>query len=376
MQSSGESLVFEGGSVLRGRFLTDEPLFVSDGAISREAEDATPVDISGLLVAPGFVDLQINGALGHDFTLHPEKIGEVAKWLPSTGVTSFLPTVITTTGQRYENAMSALAHLDGHGARVLGLHFEGPMLHENRHGAHPKSCLRALSEDELCAWTPENGVRLVTIAPELEGALEIARRLVDQGVVVSMGHSTATSSEAHSGVDAGATMVTHLFNAMEPLGHREPGLVGEAFINEALRSGLIVDGIHLDPDVVALAWRLLGPERFILVTDAMAALGVGGERFQIGSMEVSVGSDGVRNELGVLAGSNLAMDQALRNLIEFTGCDVVEALQCASTTPAACLRASDFGALFAGYRADLVLLSDSLEVVATMVGGEFVFDRR
>jgi N-acetylglucosamine-6-phosphate deacetylase len=369
-------LRLEGGKVLRGRYLSNDSLYIDGDVVVQTLADGEAVDTTGFIVAPGFVDLQINGALGHDFTLNPETMGEVAAWLPSTGVTSFLPTVITTSGQRYENAMAAFRRSESTGARILGLHFEGPMLSVKKRGTHMAEFLRPLSEDELDAWTPANGVRLVTVAPELPGALDAIRQLVDQNVVVSMGHSAATTLEAEAGILAGATMVTHLFNAMTALDHREPGLVGTALMRDSIKAGIIVDGIHLHPDVVALAHRVLGVERFVLVTDAMAALGMAGDHFKIGPLEVTVDNGGVRNIDGHLAGSTLAMDQAVRNLIEFTGCSVEDALQSASCAPSSVIKAQNLGALFSGNAADLVLLSEGLEVIATMVAGEFVYDRR
>jgi N-acetylglucosamine-6-phosphate deacetylase len=228
--------------------------------------------------------------------------------------------------------------------------------------------LRPPTLDAIEGWSRAAGVAVVTIAPELDGALEVIEALVGRGVVVSLGHSGATAAQATAGIDAGARWVTHLFNAMAPLHHRAPGLAGVALTDERVRAGLIVDGIHVDPSVVALAQRALG-ERLTLVTDAVAALGMPPGRQALGRAEVTAGDDGVRLADGTLAGSNLAMDDAMRNLVTFTGCAPEAALHAASAGPASLLGDGARGTLDVGRRADLVLLTRDLEVVTTFVGG-------
>jgi N-acetylglucosamine-6-phosphate deacetylase len=219
-------------------------------------------------------------------------------------------------------------------------------------------------------------VAVVTLAPELPGALEVIEALVARGVVVSLGHTGATAEQARAGIDAGATLVTHLWNAMAPLHHRAPGLVGVALTDERVRAGLIADGIHVDPAVVALAAAAMG-DRLVLVTDAVSALGLPEGRHRLGTIEVEHGEGvGVRLADGTLAGSDLAMDQAVRNLQAFAGGTVDRSLAAASTTPAAVLGDVSRGSLSAGHRADLVLLDDGLRVVATIVGGAVVHDAR
>ena len=320
--------------------------------------------MSELLELPGLVDLQVNGAHGVDITREPARLWEVAAVLPRYGVTSFLPTVISSSAEARSEAMAALAAGRPEdvpaGAVPLGLHFEGPMIAASHRGAHPESCLAPPSFDVIEGWSREAGVAMVTIAPELPGALEVISALVSRGVVVSIGHTAATDVSA--AVEAGAACFTHLFNAMPPLHHRAPGPVGAA-LDGPLVAGVLVDGHHLDPSVVRLAWRLLGPSRFLSVSDATAALGLDGQTV-LGDQDVTIAGGAVRLADGTLAGSASSLVDCLRELVRVTGCTIDEAVATATTTPARLmgLQRPD----------DRVLVTPSLDVVATMVGGEVV----
>lgn len=365
-------LVVRGGSV---------PVAARDGVIvapGSVGSDATVIDADGLVVAPGFVDLQCNGGLGIDLAGAPERLWELAAALPRFGVTAWLPTIVTTPEGVVDRALAALAEgppARWRGAVPVGLHLEGPFLSPAKKGAHPEGLLRPPTLAAIEGWSRAAGVAVVTLAPDLPGALEVLEALVARGVVVSLGHTPATAEVATVAVDAGATWVTHLFNAMAPLHHRAPGLAGVALADERLRVGLIPDGIHVHPQVVALAQRALG-ERLTIVTDAVGALGMPAGRQALGRTEVTIGDDGVRLADGTLAGSNLAMDQGVRNLVAFTGCAREAALHAASTAPAAVLGDPIRGTLAAGARADLVLLTDDLHVVTTIVAGDVVHDAR
>ncbi|MCU1499174.1 MAG: nagA, partial [Acidimicrobiales bacterium] len=210
---------------------------------------------------------------------------------------------------------------------------------------------------------------LVTLAPELPGGLELVREMAGRGVVVSIGHSDADAATAEAAIEAGATWVTHLFNAMAPLGHRDPNLVGIALTDPRLHVGLIADGIHVSPTVVDLTWRATGA-RLTLVTDAVAALGRPPGRERIGKTEIVVTERDVRLADGTLAGSKLSLDEAVRNLVAMTGCSPADALRAASTAPATLLMDDARGVIAGGARADLVVLTPDLEVVATLVAGE------
>jgi N-acetylglucosamine-6-phosphate deacetylase len=259
-------------------------------------------------------------------------------------------------------------------ARSLGVHVEGPFLSTLRSGAHPRRHLRPPSLDEVGTWGP--GVAMVTLAPELPGALAVVERLSSVGVTVCAGHTEVDPWGMAAAVAAGVTGVTHLFNAMGPMSARRPGAAGATLADPALLAGVIVDGIHVDPVMVRLAWRLLGPSRFVLVSDAMAALGLPPGAFAIGETEVTVDDAGVaRTADGVLAGSVLRFDAGVRNLIAFAGCSLAEASLSASATPARLAQRSDVGRLAPGCPADIVVLDEERRVAVTIVGGRVAFDR-
>ena len=373
-------LLLAGGAVVRLDRIEPADVLVDDGVVAAVgprlgAHDDTPtLDVSGLLVAPGFIDLQINGALGIDLADEPERLWEVGAALSRYGVTGFLPTIITSPAGTPERAMAALADRPAGfaGAEPLGLHLEGPMLNPERRGAHDPALLRPPSPELVEGWTRAEGVALVTLAPELQGGLAVVEQLVDAGVVVSAGHTAATADELEGAVLAGLSYVTHLFNAMVPFGHRDPGTIGLALADGRLTAGLIADGIHVHPIAVAAAWRALGPARLSLVTDAVAALGRPPGRFPLGGRTVTLGDDGVRLEDGTLAGSALALDEAVRNLITFTGCSPAESIATVTATPARVLGLPRKGTVAPGFDGDLTLLTADLRVATTFVGGREV----
>ncbi|MCB0181264.1 MAG: N-acetylglucosamine-6-phosphate deacetylase [Anaerolineae bacterium] len=339
--------------------------------------NARLIDASGLQLVPGFIDLQLNGAFGHDFTAKPETIWPVSAELPRFGVTSYLPTIITSPPETVAAAQNVLLRqrpADFSGAEPLGLHVEGPFLNPQKKGAHNPAYLRRPDPDLITNWSASQGVSLVTLAPELPGALELVQQLVDRGVVVSAGHSMASFDEAQAGLRAGVRYGTHLFNAMPPLSHREPGLAG-ALLNDAHSVvGLIPDGIHVHPAMVKLAWAAKGSTGLNLVSDAMAALGMPPGRYQLNDFEVHVSKTDARLADGTLAGSILPLDEAVRNLIEYTGCSLSEALATVTTTPAALLGLSDQrGRIAPGLLADLVLLTPDLEVAMTISAGQITY---
>jgi N-acetylglucosamine-6-phosphate deacetylase len=350
-----------------------------DGRLVEPSEGADVViDAAGLLVAPGLIDLQCNGALGIDLASEPEQLWDLATVLPRWGVTAWLPTIVTSPPGVADRALAALAAGPPPawtGAVPLGLHLEGPFLAPDKRGAHDPTLLTSPDLEAIGHWSRDAGVTLVTLAPELAGARAVVQALVDRGVIVSLGHSAASAALASDAVDWGARWVTHLFNAMAPLHHREPGLAGVALTDERLHVGLIADGVHVAPAMVAVAQRALGP-RLTLVTDAVAALGMPPGRHTLGRAEVTVGDDGVRLADGTLAGSTLSLDQAVRNLVAFTACPAEMALHAASAAPAELLGDSARGALAPGARADLVVLTRDLEVVMTVVAGRIAYDTR
>lgn len=334
--------------------------------------DADAVDAAGLILCPGFIDLQLNGAFGLDFTSEPRAIWVAAARLPEFGVTSFLPTIITAPLETIAAAQVILSRRPPHfsGATPLGLHLEGPFLNSQKRGAHNPVHLRQPDLNAIADWSPEKDVRLVTLAPELPGALEVIRLLRERGLVVSAGHSMATFEEARAGVEAGLTYGTHLFNAMPTLEHRDPGLVGALLADPRVTVGVIPDGIHLHPTIVKLIWQSKGATGINVVTDAMAALGMPPGRYALGDFTVTVDATSARLSDGRLAGSILGLDQALRNLIAFTGCSLSEALATVTSVPAKVLGLTDRGQIAPGLIADLVLLTPDLRVVKTYSAGK------
>lgn len=335
------------------------------------------IDAHGHLLLPGFFDLQLNGGFGRDFTQQPGSIWEVAAELPRYGVTAFLPTLVTSPPETVRQVQDVLVQgppAGFAGAWPLGLHLEGPFLNPGKKGAHHPRYLRPPSLPHIVDWSPGNGVRLVTLAPELPGAIDVVTALADRGVVVAAGHSLAGYTEAQVGIEAGISYGTHLFNAMAGLHHRRPGLIGALLADERVTVGLIADGVHVHPALVKLVWQLVGNGRLNLVTDAMAALGMPAGAYPLGNFQVTVDETSARLSDGTLAGSILSLNVALRNLMTFAGCSLTEALPAVTTTPFALLGLGQRkGQITPGYDADFVLLTPDLTVVCTIVAGQIVY---
>jgi N-acetylglucosamine-6-phosphate deacetylase len=330
------------------------------------------VDLDGLWLSPGLVDIQVNGAAGHDTTDDPSSIWAVGEAIAATGVTAFLPTIVTAPEGRIDEAIRIVAASPPpgyRGAAVLGLHLEGPFLSPRRHGAHDPAFLRAPDRDFAAGWSRDTGVAIVTIAPELPGAIDLIRELTARGVVVSIGHSNANLDEARAGIEAGARYATHLFNAMPPLNHRDPGIAAAVLADDRVTVGMIPDTIHVDLTVVDLAYRIAGPERFSIVTDAMGALGMPFGTFQLGGREVTVDETGCRLPDGLLAGSNLRLDVGVQNLAAATGRGVEAAVAAATTVPARLLGLADRGRITPGARADLTIVTPEFGAAGTIVDG-------
>jgi N-acetylglucosamine-6-phosphate deacetylase len=320
------------------------------------------------IAAPGFVDLQVNGFAGVDFlAADTDGFSAAGEALLETGVTAYLPTLITSEEPDLVTAIAAVPERL-RGPRILGVHLEGPFLSPARLGTHRRSARRDPDPALLERLLDAGPVRLMTLAPELPGALELVDLLHARGVTVSLGHTDATAAEAHAAFDRGVRAVTHVFNAMRPLAHRDPGIVGAALVRPEVVLQAIVDGVHLDPDIVRLLWRSAAG-RLSLVTDAIAGAGIGDGTYALGEIEIVVSDDVVRSEDGMLAGSALTMDQAVRNLVALD-VPLESALGAASGVPARVLGRADIGRLTPGGPADIVVLDDALEVVRTLVGGE------
>lgn len=328
------------------------------------------------IVAPGLIDLQVNGGFGVDVGDDPAAIRHLARRLPATGVTAFLPTVVTAPTPFYRRAFDAFAAgRDGPGARPLGLHLEGPFLSPARPGAHRRDLIAAAAPGLLDRLLDGDALRLMTLAPERPRMHGVIARLRERGVAVSLGHTDASHAEFVAGVDAGATMATHLYNAMSPFGHRAPGAIGAALTDDRVTVGLIADGIHSHPASLALALRAKGADRVALVSDLMAAAGMGPGTYALGGQRVTVDATSARLEDGTLAGAILTLDQAIRNVVRWTDATPAAAIRMASEVPARVLGLSRAGHIAVGRDADLVLFDAQLTVMATLVGGEPAYRR-
>jgi len=373
-------------SAVTGRLLVDGNLvrgaLVLDGGRIAEVRlgdvGALPAArIDAELVSPGLVDLQVNGGFGLEVGGDASALRALAARLPSTGVTTFLPTAVSSGAADYRAVAAAFASARGAaGARMPGLHLEGPLLAPARAGAHRPEAIGAAGAtiDDVLEELLGGGVlRLMTIAPERPGALALVHRLREAGVVVSLGHTDATFEQTVAGIDAGATLATHVWNAMSPLRHREPGAVGAALADDRITAMLIADGIHVHPAVLHVALRSKGPERVALVTDAIAAAGAPPGRYALAGVEVISDGQSARLADGTLAGSTLTMDRAVRMMAGLAGARLEDALAMASTVPAAAIALPDTGRLAVGHLADLTLWSAAMEVTATIIGGEVAY---
>ena len=322
----------------------------------------------GGVAAPGFVDLQVNGYGGVDFAAADAAGYDAAgEALLAGGVTSYQPTLITASEDSLVAALQELPVGSETGPRVLGAHLEGPFLSPYRLGAHPPAARRDPDRALLERLLGAGAVSQVTLAPELPGALELVDLLHERGVVVSCGHTNATAAEANAAFDRGVGTVTHLFNAMRPLGHRDPGIAGAALVRDDVIVQVILDGHHLAAEVAQLV-RRAAPGRLALVTDAIAAAGTTASNCTLGGIEVEIRDGVARRADGVLAGSVVTMIDAVRNL-HALGASFVEAVAAATSLPARAARRPGLGVLRPDGEADIVVLDDRLEIRRVLRAG-------
>lgn len=381
--------ILRGGTLITPqKILSDHALVIEEGRIAEvlsaqeidsQVDDAQVIEAGGLWVIPGLIDVHVHGAAGSDtMDATPAALQSMASFFLKHGVTSYLPTTITASPQAIQSAVDNVKNLSQPltGAQHLGMHLEGPYLCVEYSGAQPSEWLRAPDPQEYERWLIDV-IRLVTLAPELPGALDMIAAGVRRGIRFSVGHSKAGYDQVVEAANRGLSHATHTFNGMVGLHHREPGTVGAILVDERIYAEVIADGVHLHPAVVKLLVRAKGPDRTILVTDAIRATGLEDGEYDLGGHMVRVHEGIARTARGGLAGSTLTLNAAVRNVIQFTGIPIPEALAMATTTPAAMLGlAGRKGVLQKGADADLVLVDPSWNVWATMINGLLVYDRR
>ena len=357
MRLGVEAAIVE-GELLQGDVEVAEGRIVSVGLAPKSG---------GGIAVPGFVDLQVNGFGGVDFAAADSAgYATAGDALLESGVTAYQPTLITAPEQ---DLIAALREVPASppGPRILGVHLEGPFLSPNRLGAHPAAARRDPDRELLERLLAAGPVGYVTLAPELPGALELVDLLHERGIVVSCGHSDATAEQAAAAFDRGVATVTHLFNAMRPLGHRDPGIAGAALVRDGVIVQVILDGHHLAEETATVVWRTAAG-RVALVTDAIAAAGTGDGSCRLGGVEVEIRDGVARRADGVLAGSVVTMIEAVRNL-HALGAPLVDAVAAATSVPARVVGSAGLGVLRPGGEADVVVLDDRLEVRRVLLAG-------
>lgn len=374
--------------------IADAVVVVEDGviaAVGPRGEVQVPhncevVDLGDAILAPGFIDIHIHGGAGHDvMTADAGAMAVLERHLAKHGTTSYCPTTVTAAVEPTLEAVEKLAdaieaaekrRTSGQAeaelrAQPIGIHLEGPFISKEKRGVHPPEHIKDASLELFDRmWQAARGhVKVMTVAPEIPGAEDLIREATRRGVCISLGHSNATLDQARKGIAAGGRHATHTFNAMRALDHREPGIIGAVLTNEHLSAEMIIDGIHVEPTVVRLFLKAKGTDRAVLVTDALSAAGMPDGRYQLGGFEVDV-RDNVCWSEGKLAGSILTLDRAVRNVIEFAGWKLEDAVRLATLNPARtigiCHRK---GAIAVGADADFVALTPKGNVLRTIING-------
>ena len=367
----------------------DHPLLLIEDGLVRElntrGDRSLPagsdfIDLADAVLVPGYVDIHIHGAAGHDvMEADPDALPDTERLLAQHGVTSYFPTTVTAplddtlaALERLADAIETARKRSRPGrARPLGIHLEGPFLSHAKRGVHPpQSLLRPSIETFERFWQASRGhIALMTIAPELPGAAEVINLAAQRKVCVSLGHSDADLAAARAGVDAGARHATHTFNAMRALDHRNPGILGCVLSDKRVTADIIADGIHVHPSMIQLFLQAKGPNKAVLITDAISATGMPDGHYRLGGFDVDV-RDGRCEAGGVLAGSVLTLDRAVRNIMQFAELPLDLAVRMATVNPARVVRQEKkIGVIAPGAAADLVALSPSGDVLRTFVGG-------
>ena len=389
--SKGKIVAIEAGTLLTpattlspGRLLLEGALIAEVGPVEtvRIPMEAERVDASNLVVTPGFIDPHVHGSGGAEVMDGTyESLNVVSRILARHGTTAFLPTTVSSPPDVLMNALEKLGGLmskNFDGARPMGIHLEGPFISASKRGTHKAENVLAPNAGLFARWIRASGnsVRLVTIAPELEGIDSVIGVANDSGIVVAMGHSNATSQESSRAAGLGVCYAVHTFNAMRGFSHRDPGIVAEVLSNDRIFAEIITDGVHVDPAAVRMFARAKGQARVVLATDAISATDMPDGRYVLGSDPVKVVNGVCRDAEGRLAGSTLTQDVALKNFMAWTGWAFQEALLGLTLNPARALKLEKKGVLEPGADADVTILDGQLRVMKTFVAGKLVFDRK
>lgn len=347
--------------------------------IGETLPDVKVMDLGGAALGPGLIDVHTHGGDRVELMDGGDAAAHLARFFVRHGVTSFLPATLTASfediAEAVGSARQAMINPTG-GARVLGVHLEGPFVSPQRLGAQsPDFCIPPTAENVARLLQVAGDVaRIVTIAPEEKGGIEAVKTFTERGVIVSVGHTVATAEQAMAAFAAGAREATHLFNGMQPMHHRKPGVVGAVLTTKGVMAEIIADGVHLAPTTIRLAVAAKGIDGVLLITDSMAATGCEDGEYILGPVKVYVRNGEARLESGSLAGSTLTLDRAVANVVRWTDVGLSGAWQMASLNPARQLGIDDHvGRIAPGYDADLTAMNDSGQVVMTMVGGEIVY---
>lgn len=327
---------------------------------------------------PGLIDLHIHGANGKDvMDATPDALKTISHALAGEGVTGFLATTMLTDNQKIEDVLKLMptAMQEVEGAAILGMHLEGPFIAATKMGAQHGNTQEP-DADLIRHWQSlaKGAIKIVTLAPELSGAIDFIHTLRNMDIIASIGHTDATFAETNAAIDAGCSQATHLFNAMRGFHQREPGAAAAVLLSNLVSAELIADGLHLHPAMIEIVLRLMGKDRLLLVTDAMRAKCLGNGEYELGGQQVNVNAGKVTLADGTLAGSTLRLPQAIKNMVKFTDCSLEDAIAMAAYNPARVLRLDDSkGTITVGKDADLVVMNAHFDVMLTMREGKVVF---
>lgn len=368
-------ICLKNGSYLSGDGeIKDDVIFIKDGKINLigkggvDEQSCQIIDISNKIVIPGLIDIHFHGSIGLDLMLaNPEEVTKISDYLAKTGTTAYLATTTTSSMEDLEKAannISVASQINKGIAAIEGIHIEGPFINPEKKGCHDPLFMRAPENNDYDVLKKiVDPLKLhFTVAPEVDKVTEFITYVSSKGDTLSIGHSNANGILVNDALGSGATAFTHLFNAMKGINHREPGVAGAALSSGAFVE-LICDGVHVNPDIMKIVYRLKGKNEIILITDAMQAAGLGDGKFMFGGFEVYVTNGVARKEDGTLASSTLTMLDAVKNMMKYTGASFADAVQMATLNPAKLLGLDrNLGSIVEGKRADLLVVDECLNL--------------